>query len=86
MLLMHKDIPVAKLTVYCNTIIDIQTVFNHELLPPGTKTKFPQLQAANLNNWNKMRAIPSNRQFLETVENRLGCSVAGPYGKAWESV
>lgn len=75
MILMHKDIPVAKLTVYCNTIIDVQAVFNHELLPPGTKTKFPQLQAANLSNWNKMRAIPANRQFLETIESRLGCSV-----------
>ena len=73
-ILMHKDIPVAKLYISHGKIQDVIEIYNKEHMPVGTVTEFDKMRGRLLENWNKMRAIPQGRQDLSRIEQVLGCS------------
>lgn len=75
MILMHKDIPVADVVIQGGDIISVPEVFNEKHLPMGTATPYKQLLPKTLSNWQKMRAIPSERQDIGRIEQALQCSV-----------
>ena len=76
MLLMHKDIPVAELSVAYGRIQDVIKVYDENHMPIGTKTEFFRLRGRLLETWNKMRAIPQERQDLRRIEQILNYSVS----------
>ena len=76
MLLMHKDIPVAELSVAYGRIQDVIKVYDENHMPIGTKTEFFRLRGRLLETWNKMRAIPQERQDLRRIEQFLNYSVS----------
>lgn len=75
MILMHKDIPVADITVYNGTIISVNRIYNKEHYPIGAYTPHSQLSARFLDNWSKMRCIPKDRQNAGEIIRKIGCSL-----------
>lgn len=75
MFLMHKDIPVADVTVIDGTIIDVNKILNVEHYPVGAMSKYPQLAGKFLDNWQKTRAIPHDRQNATRIIEKTGCSL-----------
>ena len=75
MLLMHKDIPVADVTVCDGTIVSVNKIYNSEHYPPGAFVEHEQLLGRFLDNWQKMRAIPANRQNANQIITKIDCSL-----------
>lgn len=75
MFLMHKDIPVADVTVIDGTIIDVNKILNVEHYPVGAMSKYPQLAGKFLDNWQKTRSIPHDRQNADKIIEKIGCSL-----------
>ena len=75
MILMHKDIPVADVVIQGGNIVSVSQIFSEKHLPMGTATPYKQLLPKTLSNWQKMRAIPSERQDIRRIEQALQCSV-----------
>lgn len=76
MFLMHKDVPVADVTVRGGSIISVNEILNREHYPLGAFNEHKQLQAGFLNSWQKMRAISSERQEVSKIVAKLGCSLS----------
>ena len=75
MILMHKNIPVAKIS---NTYTWVpEKIYSTEHMPLGTKSFLnnPELTGKNLEIWNKTRSIPLERQNFSKIIEKLGCSI-----------
>ena len=75
-ILMHKDVPVAKINIMGGTIFSIEKILNLDHMPVGTRSDYPNLYARLLSSWNEMRSIPKERQNVDKIEHALGCSVS----------
>lgn len=83
MLLMHKDIPVAQLTVTTGAQIIAARVLDRSHMPIGTYADDPNLAAAKLRIWLGTRMIPGERQDKgKLVSIMMGCSVRDAAVKA----
>ena len=74
MIFMHKDKPIAEVSVNSGRFSVYKLLSNQEL-PVGTMTQTRQLLELSLSNWYSSRAIPGLRQSLDRIERALGCSV-----------
>ncbi|NMA24217.1 MAG: excisionase [Clostridiales bacterium] len=70
---MHKDIPVAELTLDDATcaIVKIGSVYTPAHLPVGIPVKKGEIDRAALNEWWKNRAIPASRQGIRDALQEL---------------
>lgn len=73
MIFMHKDKPIAEVSVNSGRFSVYKLLSNQEL-PVGTMTQTRQLLELSLSNWYSSRAIPGLRQSLDRIERALGCS------------
>lgn len=62
MLLMHENTPVAEVVMQLGHIIRVTKIYNEILLPPGTRKANRGNLSIFMENWQKERAIPFNRQ------------------------
>lgn len=74
MIFMHKDQPIAEVSVNSGRFSVYKLLSDREL-PVGTITQTRQLLELSLSNWYSSRAIPGLRQSLDRIERALGCSV-----------
>ena len=82
MLLMHKDIPTAKLE-YNGSIIANVTILDEKHYPIGASQR-PRLAASDLQRWFAKRAIPAERQGLAAIEAAIGCAVSSAAVRAMQ--
>ena len=75
MLLMHKDIPVADLTITTGAQIIAARILNTLHMPVGTYSEKPDIVVAKLRRWVETRMIPGGRQEKEYIQKIIGCSV-----------
>lgn len=76
MLLMHKDIPVADVTIVDGTIVSVNQIYNAEHYPPGAFIEYEQLQGRFLDHWQKTRVIPNERQNANRIITQIDCSLS----------
>lgn len=76
MLLMHKDTPVADVTVCNGIIVSVNKIYNIEHYPPGALVEHPQLLGGFLDHWQKTRTIPSDRQNASRIITKIDCSLS----------
>lgn len=74
MILMHKNIPVAKIKLVNNIPIFYEEIINKEHLPIGTKGNGPEQDKILLNHWYQSRSIPNLRPNLSNIEKSIGLS------------
>lgn len=74
MIFMHKDQPIAEVSVNDGRF-SVYKLLSDQELPVGTMTQTRQLLELSLSNWYSSRAIPGLRQSLDRIERALGCSV-----------
>lgn len=74
MIFMHKDQPVAEVSVSQGRFL-VHKLLSERDLPIGTMTQNRQLLEFSLTNWYSLRAIPGLRQSVDRIERALGCSV-----------
>lgn len=75
MLLMHENTPVADVVMQLGHIIRVTKIYNEILLPPGTKKANRGNLSIFMENWQKERAIPFNRQCLDQYTSYFETSI-----------
>lgn len=74
MIFMHKDQPIAEVSVSQGRF-SVRKLLSERDLPVGTMTQNRQLLELSLTNWYSSRAIPSLRQSVNRIEEALGRSI-----------
>ena len=75
MLLMHENTPVADVVMQLGHIIRVTKIYNEILLPPGTRKANRGNLSIFMENWQKERAIPFNRQCLDQYTSYFETSI-----------
>lgn len=75
MLLMHENTPVADVVMQLGHIIRVTKIYNEILLPPGTRKANRENLSIFMENWQKERAIPFNRQCLDQYTSYFETSI-----------
>lgn len=75
MLLMHENTPVAEVVMQLGHIIRVTKIYNEILLPPGTRKANRGNLSIFMENWQKERAIPFNRQCLDQYTSYFETSI-----------
>lgn len=73
--LMHRDIPVAKVQMIANRISNIIEVYSKEELPVGVSIDNPMVAPLLLNSWVKSRTIPRGRPGMDKLVQKLGATL-----------
>lgn len=72
MLLMHKNIPIAKVRIDNHIILGYDEIYNEKELPLGTRGNGKQQEQILLNQWYASRSIPGIRPNLRNIEEKIG--------------
>lgn len=76
MILMHKDIPAAEVTIENNKITGYKTVFDKDNIPPGTLEHNKTQTQILLKDWYESRSIPAGRVNLDNIIKKIGIDPA----------
>lgn len=83
MLLLHKNDVVADVLMVSGSIINVNKLYNKELLPVGTYNDYKNLLANQLSQWMKTRAIPSERQNISQILSALNQPISDALMKSF---
>ena len=76
MILMHRDIPAAEVTVENNKITGYKAVFDKDNIPPGTLGHNKTQTQILLKDWYESRSIPAGRVNLDNIIKKIGIDPA----------